>query len=138
MKRLIQLIVGILSGVLSAIILAFTHRLSLQINSLEVPVGIIFALSYTFAISLVLALYFEKKLALIVNAATFAALIFHFSGNSAGGGILMPASLNEVYQWQGPAVQFIGVLVPMTLAAVIWIQQIKQLANQANIVNRNR
>lgn len=129
--RLAQLLAGGVLGLVSAFVLVGTHRVHGEIAGIDLPLGLIFGFAYQLVASIFLVLAFGTKLPLGALAAVFAALALLFAGPSQGGGILMPAQIGGVTQWQGWAVQFIGVLVPLVIAAVVWAQQIRDIARNA-------
>lgn len=126
-SRLIESIVSALLGTVSAFILVGTHRLSGTLGGVSVPWGLIFGAVFQLFASIFLLAWFGRKLPLGVLALVFAAFAMWFAGPSAGGGILMPGEIAGQFQWQGWAVQLIGVLIPAAVLASVWVRQITRL-----------
>lgn len=130
-SRLVEIVAGAVIGVISGFVLIGTHRLQLPVGGSDIPVGLIFGAVFQCVGSVLLAAWFGRKMPLGVLSLVFAVLAMLFAGPSAGGGILMPGELAGEFQWQGWAVQLIGILVPLAVLTVMWIIQIRQISRAA-------
>lgn len=127
-SRTTEIVVGAIAGVLGGLVVIGTHRMRSAVGGVQIPWGLIFGLAFQAIATGGLIAISGRKLALFIDALAFTIVAMYFSGTSLGGGLLVPAQIAGVAQWQGWAAQFLGVIVPLVGAAIVWIIQIRNIA----------
>lgn len=127
-SRVVEVLSGAGLGVVSGFVLVGVHRMSVSLGGVELPWGLLFGAVFQIVGCVLLIALSGRKLPLAVFALVFAAMSMLFAGTSAGGGVLMPGEIAGVAQWQGWAVQIMGVLIPCLAIALVWARQIRALA----------
>lgn len=127
-SRVVDVLAGAGLGVLSGFVLVGVHRMSVSVGGIDIPWGLVFGAVFQIVGCVLLVALSGRKLPLAVFALVFALLSMVFAGTSAGGGVLMPGEIAGVVQWQGWAVQIMGVVIPCLVVALVWARQIRALA----------
>ena len=127
-SRRTEIIVGVIAGVFGGLVVIGTHRMRSTVGGVSVPWGVAFGCAFQTIATLGLIALSGRKLPLFMDALAFTLVAMYFSGTSLGGGLLVPAQIAGEAQWQGWAAQFLGVIVPLVGAAVVWALQIRNIA----------
>lgn len=120
---------GALLGIVSALLMVTCHRLSLDVAGLELPIGLILGAVLQTACCVFLLASTGRRLGVVVLAVVWFLVALPFAGQSAGGGVLMPAAIGEEVQYQGWAVQILGIGIPLLALAACWVQRIRRLSS---------
>lgn len=122
-----QVVAAIVLAVISVLLLVTIHRLELPVAGIDLPIGLVMGAVFQLAALLFLVASTGRRLPLVVLTAAWGALVIPFSGNGAGGGVLMPGALGDQIQYQGWIVQLIGVGVPLLVLVVMWAVRMRTL-----------
>ncbi|WP_058235415.1 hypothetical protein [Devriesea agamarum] len=127
---LAQVVLGAVTGALSVTFMVLIHRSSVDILGVTIPLGLIIGAVFQLFTALFLGMATGHKLPLVVHGVVWGLLFMPFSGPGLGGGVLIPASIQDVFQWQAIAVQVLGLGIPFGAAALMWVRAIHRIQRQ--------
>ncbi len=127
-SRATEIVVGAIVGVLGGLVVIGTHRMRSTVGGVQLPWGLALGFAFQAIATVGLVALSGRKLPLFMEALAFTLVAMYFSGTSLGGGLLVPAQIAGEAQWQGWVAQFLGVIVPLVGAALVWIIQIRNIA----------
>lgn len=128
MSRLAQVIAALVLAVVSVLLMVTTHRVTLGVGGVPLPAGLALGAAFQLAASIFLLASTGRRLPLVVLTVAWGALGMVFAGQSAGGGVLMPAVIGDRPQYSGWAVQILGTLIPLLVLAAAWLGRIRRIA----------
>ncbi|UYG16831.1 hypothetical protein BRM3_14715 [Brachybacterium huguangmaarense] len=126
-SRVAQVVAAIVLAAVSVLLMVTTHRTTAEVAGVDLPVGLVLGGAFQLAASVFLLAATGRRLPLVVLAFVWALLVIPFAGTGAGGGVLMPGSIAGRAQFSGWIVQFLGVGIPLVLAAIVWVRRIRRL-----------
>lgn len=127
--RLVQAVMAIVLAIVSVLLMLTTHRLELTLWGVDLPAGLLFGAVLQLVICLFLWSATGSRFPLLVLGSLWGMIATPFLGQSAGGGVLLPAVIADVPQLSGWIVQGIGIAIPFLVAGVITL--VRMLARQA-------
>lgn len=130
-SRITQVVAGVVLGVVSALLMVTTHRAGVDLLGVRVPTGLLLGAAFQVACCVFLLASMARLLPLLVLAATWCLAAAPFTGRSAGGGVVMPGSLGGHVQYQGWAVQILGVGIPLVVVAACWFRRFRGIQRAA-------
>lgn len=117
--RVSQVLMALVLAAISVMLLLATHRLEVTLLGIDLPAGLAFGVLFQIVISVFLWSSTGTLLPVLVLGCLWGMLATPFLGEGAGGGVMLPAMLGDVPQYQGWIVQGIGMGVPFLVAGVI-------------------
>ncbi|WP_246955882.1 hypothetical protein [Brachybacterium sp. Marseille-Q7125] len=119
--RVVQVAMAVVLTIISVLLMVTTHRVSVDVAGLTLPVGLLFAAVLQVVICVFLWAASGARLPLLVVGMLWGLLATPFLGRGAGGGVLFPAQIGDQVQYSGLVVQALGILIPFIVAAVVSI-----------------
>lgn len=119
--RLAQAAMAVVLTVISVLLLVTTHRLEITLLGVELPAGLLFGALFQVTTCGFLWAATGSRFPLLVLGCLWGVLAMPFLGESAGGGVLMPAVLGDVPQYSGWIVQGIGLVIPFLFAGMLTV-----------------
>lgn len=125
--RISQVISALVVAVVSVIVMVPTHRLSIDLGGLALPVGLLFGALFQTVASVFLWASTGSRLPVVLLACAWGLLVMPLAGTGPGGGVLMPAMLGDQMQYSGWIVQALGVFIPFIVCAVVTVQRLRRV-----------
>lgn len=117
--RITQAVMALVLTVVSVLMLVTTHRFEFELLGVEIPAGLLFGALFQVVTCVFLWSATGSRMPVLVLGCLWGLLAMPFLGQSAGGGVLMPAMLGEVPQYSGWIVQGLGVGIPFLFAGAV-------------------
>ncbi|WP_232820367.1 hypothetical protein [Brachybacterium sp. YJGR34] len=119
--RLTQVAMAVVLTLISAPLMLTTHRLRIEVLGLDLPAGLLFGALFQVLVCVFLYAATGSRLPLVVLGALWGLVASPFLGRGAGGGVMLPAVIDEQVQYAGWIVQVLGVGIPFLVAAAITV-----------------
>lgn len=105
-------VVSAIVAVLSVMFMVTVHRHELGVGPYELPTGMIMAVTFQIAASIFVWATSGTRSSMIVLASVWGIAMLPFAGRGRGGGVLMPAVVEDQPQYSGVLLQLLGVAIP--------------------------
>lgn len=125
--RIAQVVSAGVLAVLSVAILITTHRVQLEIVGISWPLGLVIGAVFQVLACTFLWASTGSRLPQLVLAALWGLLAMPFLTRGVGGGVLMPAEIGGVAQYQGWVVQLLGIGIPLLFAAAQTVSRLRSI-----------
>lgn len=128
LDRVVMVLLGLLLAAVSLALMISTHRVHVDLFTISWPVGLVFGAVLQLAASIFLLSSGGSRLPLLVFLIAWGMGTALFAGTGAGGGVLMPAVIEDRIQFSGWIVQGLGILIPLAVLGVDLVLRLRRTA----------
>lgn len=125
--RVSQAISAVVLAALSAALMITTHRVQVDLGGLALPAGLLIGAVFQTLVCLFLMASTGARFPILALSALWGLFAMPFLTRGVGGGVLIPAQIGGVAQYQGWVVQLLGVGIPLLFALGMTISSLRSI-----------
>lgn len=125
--RISQAISAVVLAALSAALMITTHRVQLDVGGVALPAGLLIGALFQSLVCVFLMASTGARFPILALSGLWGLMAMPFLSRGVGGGVLVPAQVGGVAQYQGWVVQLLGVGIPLLFALGMTISRLRSI-----------